>query len=239
MSDEQQETSTSAAPSPLNMPGAEKYTPPAQQTMHPSKPQAPKSDDGPSDPELQRDENLSAEDREELERLRNFRKQTRDWEKIAKRDRDDAERYRAIAEAFGTTGNGEDSKEFDAKAEIQKLRAEREAERQERFREQVARETGVPPMQIQGNNLESMQASAQRTLEWVKQFVGQQGNVPGNGAPLAAPASSVNSQTPPHENGVKQIQSHDELARMSHHEVMEAYRQGRLQALGAGAPRPR
>jgi hypothetical protein len=214
----QQDTPVTVTPSPMDMPGARKESvPPATVAEEPKsapKPAAAVEESVPS--------SLSSEEREELDRLRNFRKQSRDWEKTAKANYEDAQRFRQMLQQFG--GN-EESGEPDPLAEVQKLRDEVEGERRERMRERVARETGVPPSQITGSDEEEMKESAAQALSWAREFIKQAG------VPLAAPASNVNSDGKPHDERAGQIKSRDDLKSMSPSEITQAYREGRLDAL--------
>lgn len=204
-------------PSPLDMPGARKESvPPAVASEVETKPVEQKQDS-----KSQQSDTLSSEEREELDRLRNFRKQSRDWERTAKANYDDAQRFRQMMQQLG----GESEGEPDPLAEVKKLRDEVESERRERLRERVARETGVPPSQIAGSDEDSMKESAAQALSWAKEFVKQAG------VPLAAPASNVNSDGKPHDERAGQIKSRDELKNMPPGEIVSAYKEGRLDYL--------
>lgn len=215
---ETQDVPVTVTPSPLDMPGARKEAvPPATVSEAPE----PKVVEQQSvKPEPSRD-SLSSEEREELERLRNFRKQSRDWEKTAKSNYEDAQRFRQILQQFGDDESGEP----DPLSEVKKLRDEVESERRERIRERVARETGVPPTQITGTDEESMKESAEQALSWAREFIKQAG------VPLAAPAANVNSDGKPHDERAGQIKSRDDLKAMTPAEITQAYREGRLDSL--------
>lgn len=215
---ENKDIPVTVTPSPLDMPGARKESvPPAIQGDEAVEP---KRTEPQSDTKATQ-EVLSNEEREELDRLRNFRKQSRDWERTAKSNYEDAQRFRQMMQQLGGEGEGEP----DPLAEVNKLRDEVESERRERVRERVARETGVPPSQITGSDEESMKESAEQALSWAREFVKQ------SGVPLAAPASNVNSDGKPHDDRAGQIKSRDELRNMSPGEITQAYREGRLDSL--------
>lgn len=203
-----------APPTPLDMPGAKQTAPQSDST-----PAA--TEEARLEAKADTEAGLTSEERDELERLRNFRKQTRDWERTAKQNLEDAKRFRDLRDQLG----GKDEGEADPLAEVNKLRAEVESERRERIRERVARETGVPPTQITGTDEESMRESATQALSWAKEFVKQAG------VPLAAPASNVNSDGKPGDERAGQIKSRDELNNMSPHEITKAYKEGRLDVL--------
>jgi hypothetical protein len=83
----------------------------------------------------------------------------------------------------------------------------------------------VPVDQIHGSTPEEMQASAQRALDWLNGKL-QQANTP-----VTAPASVVNSPAGPNDGGPQQIQTREELARMSPADRMKAVREGRCDTL--------
>lgn len=218
-----------AGPSPLDMPGAQVSTVSvvAGPDGIPAKPKAPAP--VPAQPEAPAADGLSLEDRNELERLRAIHKDEQKWEKRAKENFAARQQLDKLAEALG--GRPEEGQPFDPQAEISRLRAEIDAKDAVAMRERVARTTGVPPSQIHGTDEASMTASANEALAWAKDFIRQQG------VPLAAPAANVTSNQAPHDNGVKQIQTRDELKNMSSAQVMEAYRNGQLANLGAAPPK--
>ena len=100
--DTQVDTPVTVTPSPLDMPGARKepLVPVVESEDKPAP--APKAETV----EPQQD-TLTAQERDELERLRNFRKQSRDWEKTAKQNYEDAQRFRQLAVQFGNGEEGE------------------------------------------------------------------------------------------------------------------------------------
>ena len=219
----QQDTPVTVTPSPIDMPGAGNSLQARVDPKATGTPELVEVDEvrAPAKPAVQAD--VTTEEREELERLRNFRKQTRDWEKTAKENFADAQRYRELAQNIG--GGEREPAEADPLAEIARLRTEIEGERREGLRERVARETGVPPSQIQGDDAESMKVSADKALSWAKDFIRQAG------VPLAAPAANVTSNGKPQDEQAGQIKSRDDLDRMRPAEITAAYREGRLDYL--------
>lgn len=204
-------------PSPLNMPGAKAAvvnTPP--QTVHAPQEMAV------AKTETKAPEGDTVNVDELMAKYKGVQELARKFEKTAKEEHDDAERYRQLAKAI--SGNGDNPS--DPMAAIQRLEQEIQSERTERVRERIARETGVPPTQVVGSDEESMKAAAEQALSWAKSL--QQSPT---GVPAAAHAELVNSSTPPHQTGVQQIQSRDELKGMSSKAIMEAYNAGRLDHL--------
>lgn len=201
-------------PSPADMPGAYPVVNAPVETM-------PKPPETPAVTPEPKPEGEAADDRVELERFKAVQKIAREMEKTAKANLTDAEAFRKLQDAFKTDG----TTAADPLREIQQLREELQSEKVERQRAEVARLTGVPPHQISGNDQESMTASAQAALEWAK------GLQQSTQVPLVAPAESVTTTTPTHENGVKQIASRDELKGMSSKDIMAAYTDGRLDNL--------
>jgi hypothetical protein len=214
----QQDTPLTVTPSPLDMPGARPMTNAPVETMTAPK-EMPVSKPDPKAPEGA--PNTESET-VEMARFRAVQELARKFEKTAKDEHTDAERYRQLVQQFSTGGEGTPP---DPMAEVQRLRADWETERTERIRERVARETGVPPEVIAGADEESMKASAEQVLAWA------QGLAKKSGVPAVAPAETVNSSTPAHQNGVQQIQSRDELKGMSSAQIMAAYNEGRMDRL--------
>jgi hypothetical protein len=181
-------------------------TPPQQQPTPPKPPETPPQQQNPPTPA----------ETVEMERFKAV-------QQIARQNEADARAYREMLKGLGVTP--EQKTEFDPKAEIEKLRQDVEDERTERAREQIAHTTNVPVGQIQGKTVEEMQASAQDALAWVNGLL-QQANVP-----AAVPASVVNSPAGPNDGGPAQIESRDELAKLSPPERMKAFREGRCDKL--------
>lgn len=212
---------------PNSMPGAKGATPPA--VVNPDA----RAVDAVDDRGQQTHQNTEAPDSQtdptgepetvEIERFKAIQKIAREQEKLAKANKDDADRYRAFAQAFsGSTG---EQAPPDPVAEVQKLRDELNAERTERLREKVSAAMGVPATQIAGGDEEAMRASANQQLAWARQLMQQAG------VPLAAPAANVTSSQAPHDSGTKQIQSRDELKNMSPQQIQQAHKDGRLDHL--------
>jgi hypothetical protein len=210
---------TTVTPSPLDMPGAKAIMNPPVENMKPpiSMPVAPKSETKPPEgdptPPIDVDE-LQA-------KYKGVQEIARKFEKAAKENTDDAERYRQLVQTISGQGNTPP----DPIAEIQRLRQDIETERTERVRADIARITGVPPGQIHGTDEASMRSSAEQALSWAQSLAQQAGR------PVVAPAETVNSNTPTHQTGVTQIRSKDELNGMSSKDIMQAYKEGRLDYL--------
>lgn len=205
-------------PTPNNMPGAAQEAPVEPQTEKPGIPTEIKTGkaDAPAD------SGVSGEDAAELARLRAIHKEEQKWEKRAKQNFDDAERWRQLTKQAG----GEASKEFDPQAEFQRLREEVTNERTERIRADVARTENVPPKYILGSTEEDMRASAQEYKADTQALIDQA--LKGR-APAAAPASEVTANGK--VAGPGQIQSQDELKNMTPKEIMAADSEGRLDHL--------
>jgi hypothetical protein len=205
-------------PTPNTMPGAE----PADTAQPESKPTSPKGEVTPEKT------GISAEDLAELNRLRNIHKDESKWEKRAKQNFDDAQRWRELSETLG----GKEAKEFDPRAAFDELRKEVEKERTERTRADVARTTGVDPDFIAGTTVEEMQASAQRYLDSVNARIEEA--LKAKNAPAAPPASTVTSNGK--IVGPNQITSREELAKLSPDERVKAYEEGRLDSMMGKTP---
>ena len=225
------DTPLTVTPSPIDMPGARPATMPA--VVNPAAPKLDYAEGDPKTPAPKADAPKTGEPKQEeltLEELqakyKGVQQLARDFQKTAQEEHDDAERYRKLVQQV--SGNGEGTP--DPMAEIQRLRADVEAERTERLREEVARTKGVPPSQIQGKSREEMEASATSALEWAQGLVKQ------SSTPVVAPAANVTSNQSPSDNGVKQIQSRDELKGMSHKDILAAYNDGRMDYLMGKTP---
>lgn len=174
-------------------------------------------------PEAPQNEVFTAEERQELEKLRAARVEERRWEKRAKENFDDANKWRELLEKTGA----DKKSDFDPRAEIDKIRAELTSERTERLRTEVARTTGVDPDDIKGNTEEEMRASAER---WQQRFNARlEEAMKSKTAPAAAPAAEVTTDAK--VTGPKQITTHDELKSLSPADRMAAYKDGRLDEL--------
>jgi hypothetical protein len=215
----QQDIPITVTPSPLDMPGAKAIMNPPVETMKApaTMPVAPKSDT-----KAPESASTSAVDLDELQaKYKGVQEIARKFEQAAKENTADAERYRTLVQQI----SGKSDAPPDPMAAIQQLQTEIEQERTERVRERIARETGVPPSQIRGDDETSMKSSADEALAWAQSMAKQ------SGVPMAAPAETVNSSTPAHQTGVQQIRSRDELKGMSSQEIMRAYNEGRLDYL--------
>lgn len=219
---EQVDTPLTVTPSPLNMPGAKQSMNSSVESMT-----APKSMAvSPQQSETKKPEGDTLTNEELMAKYKGVQELARKFEKTAKDEHDDAERYRQLQKQF--SGNGDTAP--DPIAEVTRLRQEIESERTERVRERIARETGVPPSQVYGTDEASMKDAAEQALAWAK------GLQQSSNMPAVAPAATVNSTTPTHQTGVQQIRSRDELKHMSSSEVMDAYNNGRMDSLLGKTP---
>lgn len=237
----EQPKDTPLSVTPNNMPGADKGILPAivktdsrpqefastdvhvmeGQTKPETKTEEPKPDEGQGKSEAEQQAEVV-----EMERFKAVQRIAREQEKRATQNQADAEAYRKLAQLFNPEGNGNGDNKPDPLAEIQKLRDELNSERVERTREQIASATGVPASLVSGSTEDEMRASATAAQEWAKGLAKS-----ASGKPLVAPAESVNSSQAPHETGVKQIQSRDELKGMSSKDILQAYKDGRMDHL--------
>lgn len=202
-------------PTPNAMPGAE----PADTATPEPKTEAPK---GVNDTIADGVSAGQAELEAELARLRKIHADESKWEKRAKQNFEDAEKFRQLLKASGV----EKSSEFDPQAELTKLRAEIESERTERIRAEVARLKGVDPEDIKGSTEDEMNASADRYLA---RFQARLEEALKAKTPSAPPASTVTANGK--IAGPEQITSRDELAKMSPSDRLKAYQDGRLDGL--------
>jgi len=148
----------------------------------------------------------------------------REQEKRAKENFEDAQKWRELREK---TGAGND---FDPREEIEKLRKDFLAERQARWREEVARVTDVDPEDIKGETREEMLESAK---SWKARFEAKlEAALKSKSVPAAAPAAEVTSNMALN-NGPKQLTRAD-LQNMSRKERIEAHKSGQLDELFRG-----
>lgn len=162
------------------------------------------------------DGTLTADEREELARLRAIHKDEQKWERRAKENFEKAKRLDEIEMA-------KKSVEERLIAERDAALATAEAERTERLREKISRETQVPPDRITGTTEEDMRDSAESALAWAKEFAKQ------NGTPLGAPASAVTGDGKAPQ-GPTQLTRAD-LKNMTSKQILEADKAGRLDSL--------
>lgn len=196
-------TETPTAPSPADMPAAISVETPTETTT-------PEVIDTPST------DGLTADEREELARLRAIHKDEQKWERRAKENFEKAKRLDEIEMA-------KKSVEERLIAERDAALAAAESERTERLREKISRETQVPPDRITGATEEDMRESAESALAWAKEFAKK------NGTPLGAPAAAVTGDGKAPQ-GAPQLTRAD-LKNMSPQQIIEADKQGRLDTL--------
>ncbi len=165
---------------------------------------------------------LSADEVAELNRLRKIHSDESKWEKRAKQNYEDAQRYRELTEKLG----GKETKEFDAKVAFEELNAKLEASERERVRAEVARTKKVDPKFIHGTTEEEMVSSADDYLTDVQQRIEEALKAK---SPSAPPASAVTANGK--ISGPEQITSREELAKLSPTERAKAYEEGRLDSL--------
>lgn len=167
----------------------------------------------------------------ELDRLRAIHKEERKWERIAKRNREDAKRWEENKHKVEQW----DELESKNRTETENLRIELERERNARaqaetqqIRHRIAAEIGVPLRAVMGDNEESMREAAQEYQDVIA--AGIEAQLKARNIGPAAPASAVTSNGKP-SNG-KQLGRTD-LESMNRKQVMDAYRSGQLdEALG-------
>lgn len=169
-----------------------------------------------SEPEAPADGALTPDEREELAKLRAIHKDEQKWERRAKENFEKAKRL--------------DELEMAKKSAEERLIAERdaalataEAERTERLREKISRETGVPPDRITGATEEDMRADAESALAWAKEFAKK------NSGPVGAPAAAVTGDGKGPQAPTQLTQ--DDLKRMTPQQILDAEKSGRLDAL--------
>ena len=195
-------SATDTAPSPASMPAAI--------NVEPETPTEAVTSAGESDG------TLTADEREELAKLRAIHRDEQKWERRAKENFDKAKRL--------------DDLELAKKSVEERLIAERDAalataesERTERLREKISRETRVPPDRITGSTEDDMRESAESALAWAKEFAKT------TGTPLGAPPSVVTGDGKAPQ-GATQLTRTD-LQKMTSQQILEADKQGRLDYL--------
>jgi hypothetical protein len=186
-------------------------TPPEQAVPAPETPTATETSEAPAS-----EGTLTADEREELAKLRAIHRDEQKWERRAKENFEKAKRL--------------DELELAKKSVEERLIAERDAalataesERTERLREKISRETGVPPDRITGTTEDDMRADAESALAWAREFA-KKTNGP-VGAPAAAVTGDGKGPQPPAQL------SRDDLKRMTPQQIIEADRTGRLNYL--------
>ena len=199
------DTVTDTKPTPANMPPV--ITPTATETT--TETSTPKVE------EPKADGTLTADEREELARLRAIHKDEQKWERRAKENFEKAKRLDEIEMA-------KKSVEERLIAERDAALAAAESERTERLREKISRETQVPPDRITGATEEEMRESADSALSWAKEFSKTQG-------PIGAPASAVTGDGKAPQ-GEPQLTRAD-LKNMTPQQILDADRAGRLNEL--------
>lgn len=175
---------------------------------------------------------LTADERAELERLRNTHKDEQKHRREATDNHRDAEAYRQLApilrDKLGIDAKGKD---FDPQAAITELNSKFESERQARIRAEVSRTEDVDPEHLTGSTEEEMRASAQRLKVWVEAQVAKRDKTV---APAAAPASAVTANGK--VDGAKQITSPDQFKGMTRKQIIEAHKGGQLDDMAGRKP---
>ncbi len=169
---------------------------------------------------------FTADDVAELERLRKFRAEASKWEKRAKTNFDDAQRYRELVEQLA--GTEKDAGEFDAKAAFEALNSKLESAETERLRADVARTENVNPKYITGTTEDEMRAAAQEFRADVEQLI-EASRAAEVKTAAAPPASSVTGNG--RITGPQQITSREQLKSMSSRQIQEAMKAGELDQL--------
>lgn len=199
-----------APPSPAAMPAAIKV-----ETETPTETVTPEA------VEQTTDGTLTADEREELAKLRAIHKDEQKWERRAKENFEKAKRLDEIELA-------KKSVEERLIAERDAALATAESERTERLREKISRETQVPPDRITGTTEDDMRESAESALAWAKEFAKK------NGSPLGAPASAVTGDGRAPQSAPQLTRA--DLKNMTSQQILEADKQGRLTALKGTNP---
>lgn len=170
---------------------------------------------------------MTAEERTELDRYRAIHKDESKWEKRAKSNFDDAEKYRQLMTQLG--GDPGKGKEFDPQSAIADLNNKLENERLARIRSEVARTEGVDPDDFSGSTEEEMRSAAQSFKAKIQAKIDAAVEAALKGkSTAAAPASEVTASGK--VDGVKQL-SRDDLKNMSPKDILAAKNDGRLDAL--------
>lgn len=158
---------------------------------------------------------LTADEREELAKLRAIHRDEQKWERRAKENFEKAKRL--------------DELELAKKSVEERLIAERDAaleqaklERTERLREKISRETSVPADRITGDDEDAMRESAESALAWVKEFTKNHG-------PVGAPASAVTGDGKGPQAPAQLAEA--DLKSMTPQQILEADQAGRLNKL--------
>lgn len=170
---------------------------------------------------------LSADERAELDRLRDVHKDEQKYRREATNNHRDAEAYRNLLQSLGV--NDKERKEFDAQAAITDLNSKFESERLARIRSEVARTEGVEPEDFTGSTEDEMRTSAQRFKARIEAEVEKRAKAV---APAAAPAGEVSSNGK--VDGPQQITTRDELSKMTREQRIKAHKEGRLDDLMSG-----
>lgn len=159
---------------------------------------------------------LTADEREELAKLRAIHRDEQKWERRAKENFEKAKRL--------------DELELAKKSVEERLIAERDAaleqakvERTERLREKISRETSVPADRITGDDEDAMRESAESALAWVKEFTAK------NTGPVGAPASAVTGDGKGPQAPAQLTEA--DLKSMTPKQILEADQAGRLNKL--------
>lgn len=196
-------TEAPISPSPADMPPV--ITAPAAETPTET-----------PEPEAPAEGTLTPDEREELAKLRAIHKDEQKWERRAKENFEKAKKF--------------DEMELAKKSVEERLIAERdaalataEAERTERLREKISRETGVPPDRITGSTEDEMRADAESALAWAKEFAKK------NNGPVGAPAAAVTGDGKGPQAPAQLTR--ENLKSMTPQQILEAEKAGRLDAL--------
>lgn len=197
------DTVTDTAPTPADMPAA------ITQVESPTEPTG-------FDEPTPTDGTLTEVEREELARLRAIHKDEQKWERRAKENFEKARRLDELEMA-------KRSVEERLIAERDAALATAEAERTERLREKISRETQVPPDRITGSNEDDMRESAESALAWAKEFAKKTGGT------IGAPASAVTGDGKGPQ-GPSQLTRAD-LKNMTPQQILDAEKSGRLDSL--------
>lgn len=213
---------------PNNMPGAQQVSPSGQEDESlPPRDDAP--DETPEDTPSGKPEDPMAE----LERLRAIHKEERKWERIAKQNRDKARMWEENQDKVRQWDELEAKNRTEleaAQARIAELEARDKEYSMQQLRSKVADEVGVPARYAVGNTEDEMrEAAEQYKADRAREI---EDELRRRGVNPAAPASTVTANGNPAK--IPQL-DRSALQDMSTKQIMEAYREGKLDDLRTGA----
>lgn len=169
----------------------------------------------------------------ELERLRAIHKEERKWERIAKQNRDKAQMWDQNQDKVRQWDDLEAKNRSElenAQARIAELEARDREYAMKELRSKVAEEVGVPARYAVGGTEDEMREAAQQYKADRERELEEE--LRRRGVNPAAPASTVTANGNPTKT--PQL-DRSALQGMSTKQIMEAYREGKLDDIRAGA----